>query len=67
MGSSRIFVTQKLEFASLCDHILVMKDGMVIEQGNHKTLVEKAGYYARLLYAGADTRQFGLMQQHMKK
>jgi ABC-type multidrug transport system fused ATPase/permease subunit len=59
-GINRILITQKLELASLCDHILVMKDGMVVEQGSHKSLVEKAGIYARLHYAGADSRQFGL-------
>ncbi len=59
-GTNRILITQKLELASLCDHILVMKDGMVVEQGTHKSLVEKSGVYARLHYAGAESRQFGL-------
>ena len=28
--------------------ILVMKDGHIIEQGNHRTLLEKNGFYAEL-------------------
>lgn len=31
-----------------CDRILVMKDGKVIEDGNHKVLMEKHGYYYEL-------------------
>ena len=65
-GVNRILITQKLELASLCDYILVMKDGMVVEQGTHKSLVEKAGVYARLHYAGADSRQFGLSLQQTR-
>ena len=30
------------------DLILVMKDGDIIEQGNHKELLEKKGFYADL-------------------
>jgi len=30
------------------DLILVMKDGNIIEQGNHEELMEQAGFYADL-------------------
>ena len=30
------------------DIILVMKDGSIIEQGNHEELLEKNGFYAKL-------------------
>ena len=30
------------------DVILVMKDGDIIEQGNHEELLEKNGFYAQL-------------------
>ena len=65
-GSNRIIVTEKLEIAALCDHIVVMKEGMIVEQGSHKSLIEKAGVYARLHYAAADSRQFGLTQGQSK-
>ena len=31
-----------------CDRIIVMKDGKIIEDGNHKSLMEKRGYYYEL-------------------
>ncbi|KAB8040584.1 ATP-binding cassette domain-containing protein [Silvanigrella paludirubra] len=65
-GLNRVIVTEKLEIASLCDHIVVMRDGMIVEQGSHKVLIEKAGVYARLHYAAADSRQFGLTQNQSK-
>ncbi|MGY3804703.1 ATP-binding cassette domain-containing protein [Pigmentibacter ruber] len=64
--SSRIIATNKLEFAALCDEILVMKEGMLIEIGTHKNLLEKSGHYARLHYAAADSRQFGLTSVYQK-
>ncbi|BBH53311.1 ATP-binding cassette domain-containing protein [Fluviispira sanaruensis] len=68
VNSVRIFVTEKLEFASLCHQIVVMKDGIIVEQGTHSSLVEKSGAYARLYYASADSRRFEFSQyQQIKK
>ena len=33
---------------ALADVILVMKDGRIIEQGDHKTLLARNGFYAEL-------------------
>lgn len=33
------------------DHILVVKDGNIIEQGNHRELMEKKGFYHKLYYS----------------
>ncbi|KAB8033384.1 ATP-binding cassette domain-containing protein [Fluviispira multicolorata] len=66
-SSIRIFATEKLEFASLCHHILVMKDGLIVEQGSHKTLVERSGTYARLYYSSADSRRFEFSQNYQGK
>ena len=33
------------------DIILVLKDGDIIESGNHQTLLEKGGFYAELYNA----------------
>ena len=30
------------------DNIIVLKDGIICEQGNHNILIEKNGHYARL-------------------
>ncbi|WGL60003.1 ATP-binding cassette domain-containing protein [Pigmentibacter sp. JX0631] len=65
-NSSRLIATSKLEFAALCDEILVIKEGMLVEVGTHKNLLEKSGHYARLHYAAADARQFGLTSVYQK-
>lgn len=40
-----IFVTHHLASAKLADHILVLDQGRIIEQGDHHTLIEKDGIY----------------------
>ena len=37
------------------DLILVMKDGNIIEQGSHSTLLNKNGFYAELYNSQFDT------------
>jgi ATP-binding cassette subfamily B protein len=32
----------------MADRILVLKDGRLVEQGSHKDLMDKNGYYADL-------------------
>ena len=41
-------VAHRLSTIREADVILVMKDGHIIEQGNHQTLLEKGGFYANL-------------------
>lgn len=41
-------VAHRLSTIQEADIILVMKDGNIIEQGNHETLLEKNGFYANL-------------------
>ena len=48
-----LIIAHRLSTIVDCDRILVMKDGIVVEDGNHKSLMEKNGYY-HLLY----TNQF---------
>lgn len=47
-GSARLFVTHQLQYLPACDHILVMADGVVEQQGS----------FAELAAAGVDFRQF---------
>ena len=44
-------VAHRLSTIMSADTILVMRDGHVIEQGNHKTLLEKGGFYAELYHS----------------
>ena len=43
-----IIVTHRIGVARLVDWIIVMKDGMIAEQGTHDTLINKNGEYSRL-------------------
>lgn len=48
VGRTSIMIAHRLSTIINCDRILVMKDGKVIEDGNHKELIEKKGYYYTL-------------------
>ena len=43
-----IFIAHRLSTIVNVDKILVLKDGEIIEQGTHKELLEKRGYYSNL-------------------
>ena len=47
-GTTTFIVAHRLSTIKEADVILVMKDGNIIEQGDHKTLLEKGGFYAEL-------------------
>lgn len=47
-GRTSFIVAHRLSTIKEADVILVMKDGNIIEQGNHKELLEKGGFYAKL-------------------
>ena len=47
-GRTSFIVAHRLSTIREADIILVMKDGNIIEQGNHKTLLAKGGFYAEL-------------------
>ncbi len=47
-GRTSFIVAHRLSTIQSADIILVMKDGDVIEQGNHEELLAKGGFYSRL-------------------
>ena len=47
-GRTSFIVAHRLSTIREADVILVMKDGHIVEQGNHKTLLEQGGFYAKL-------------------
>lgn len=47
-GRTSFIVAHRLSTIREADVILVMKDGNIIEQGNHETLLEQKGFYAKL-------------------
>ena len=47
-GRTSFIVAHRLSTIREADIILVMKDGHIIEQGNHDTLLKQGGFYANL-------------------
>lgn len=47
-GRTSFIVAHRLSTIQNADVILVMKDGHIIEQGNHETLLKQNGFYATL-------------------
>ena len=50
-GRTSFIVAHRLSTIQEADQILVMKDGAIIEQGNHRELLERKGFYADLYHA----------------
>jgi ABC-type bacteriocin/lantibiotic exporter with double-glycine peptidase domain len=48
---TRIFIAHRLSTVVRADRILVMEDGVLVEQGNHAELLANGGAYARLVHA----------------
>ena len=51
-GRTSFIVAHRLSTIREADIILVMKDGNIIEQGNHESLLKLGGFYAELYRAG---------------
>ena len=47
-GRTGFVIAHRLSTIRNADLILVMKDGDIVEQGNHEELLEKNGFYANL-------------------
>ncbi len=47
-GRTSFIIAHRLSTIKEADSIIVMKDGHIIEQGDHKSLMQKGGFYAQL-------------------
>ena len=54
-GKTSFIIAHRLSTIKNADLILVMKDGNIIEQGTHETLLKKNGFYAELYNSQFDT------------
>jgi len=50
-GRTSFIVAHRLSTIKEADVILVMKDGNIIEQGNHKELLKQNGFYSKLYFS----------------
>ena len=50
-GRTAIFVSHRLATTKFCDRTIVLKRGLVIEEGTHDELMKKQGEYARMYQA----------------
>lgn len=50
-GRTCFVIAHRLSTVRNADKILVMKDGDVVEQGTHESLMSENGYYAKLYYS----------------
>ena len=50
-GRTTFVVAHRLSTIKECDLILVMKDGQVVEKGDHKTLLAQKGFYHTLYHS----------------
>jgi ATP-binding cassette subfamily B protein len=56
-GKTAILVTHRLASVSMCDRIIVLKAGKLIEQGTHETLLQQQKEYAYLWQMQAQAYQ----------
>lgn len=56
-GRTSFIIAHRLSTIQDADVILVMKDGDIIEQGNHEELIAKNGFYASLYNSQFDNEQ----------
>ena len=54
-GRTSFIVAHRLSTIKNADVILVMKNGNIVEQGNHAELMEKGGFYSELYNSRTDT------------
>ena len=56
-GRTSFIVAHRLSTIREADVILVMRDGKIVEQGNHQSLLQKGGFYATLYNSQFDTAE----------
>lgn len=56
-GKSLIYISHRLSVCTLCDHILLLDNGQILEYGSHAELMQQNGRYAELFRMQAEKYQ----------
>ena len=47
-GKTSVYISHRLSSTQFCNNVAMFKDGMMVEYGNHKSLLELGGEYAKM-------------------
>lgn len=50
-GKTTIIIAHRLSTVRNADHIIVLSEGVIVEQGTHEELMNKGSYYSKLVEA----------------
>ncbi|MEQ2279148.1 hypothetical protein AMECASPLE_006478, partial [Ameca splendens] len=62
-GKTVLFVTHQLQYLPECDDVILMKDGQIVEHGNHAQLMSKERDYATLF---SSMQQENVVKENLK-
>lgn len=62
-GKGVIFISHRLSSARMADSIFLMKDGTIVEQGNHDELMKLNGYYHEMFLLQAHNYQESIPEE----
>ncbi|MHA1914078.1 MAG: ABC transporter ATP-binding protein, partial [Promethearchaeota archaeon] len=66
-GRTTIVIAHRLTTVRNVDRIIVLDHGMIVEEGNHETLLKKEGYYARLYNTYFKHQSYEFMEEMKSK
>ena len=55
--STKIIISHRVSTLKYCDNIIVLKDGEIIQSGNHNKLKNEAGYYKEIYSEQMETKK----------
>ena len=62
-----IIISHRLSTIKNSDVIYALKDGNVLEKGNHETLIQKGGYYAKLIGSQEEIQKQNELEEYLSR
>ena len=56
-NSTKIIISHRVSTLKYCDNIIVLKDGEIIQSGNHNKLKNETGYYKEIYYEQMEAKK----------